>query len=118
MTSGAVGTFRFENVWDPEQALKLYPSVIAVTVSSGETVKAIGTPWDVMPLHWPTLRDGAADDGVVGPPQALARAHTTVTRDQAARLENHAAAAPRVLPSSVGICRLSGFCGEAACIDV
>jgi hypothetical protein len=49
--------FRFENVRDPEQPLKLYPTVIEVTVSSAETVKAIGAPCDVVPLHWPALTD-------------------------------------------------------------
>src|SRR5687768_17581137 len=55
--SGAVGTSKPENVCDPEQPLKSYPSVIEVTRSSADTTNAIGAPWDVVPLHSPTLRD-------------------------------------------------------------
>jgi hypothetical protein len=53
VTDGAVSRFRFENVCDPEQPLKLYPSVISVTFSSGETVNVIGVPCAVVPIHWP-----------------------------------------------------------------
>ena len=48
MTFGAMLRLRFENVCDPEQPLKLCPTVIAVTFSSGEIVKAIELPWDVV----------------------------------------------------------------------
>jgi hypothetical protein len=65
MASGAVGTFRFENVCVPEQPLKLYPTAIAVRTSSEDTVKVIGVPCAVVPLHRPTLSDEA--DGDVGP---------------------------------------------------
>lgn len=52
-----MGILTSSNVWKPEQPLKLYPTVIATTASLGETVKLIGVPWDVVPLHWPTLSD-------------------------------------------------------------
>jgi hypothetical protein len=52
-TGGAIWRFKFGNICDPEQLLNLYPTVIEVTLSSGETVKAIGIPWAVVPSHWP-----------------------------------------------------------------
>jgi hypothetical protein len=51
---GAVSRFRFENVCTPEQPPKLYPTVMEVTFWSGETVKLIALPWDVVPVHWPS----------------------------------------------------------------
>jgi len=54
VTDGAVSRFRFENVCVPEHPLKLYPTEIEVTFSSADTVKLIGVPWDVIPLHWPS----------------------------------------------------------------
>ena len=45
---------RFENAFNPEQPLKLYPTVMAVTFWSDETVKVIGLPWDVVPFHCPS----------------------------------------------------------------
>jgi hypothetical protein len=45
--------------------LKLYPTAIAVRVSSEETVNVIDAPCAVVPLHWPTLSD--EEDGDVGP---------------------------------------------------
>ena len=50
--------FSSENSRDPEQPLNSYPRDIVVTASpSAETEKAIGAPWDVVPLHSPTLSD-------------------------------------------------------------
>ena len=46
--------FRFENVFVPLQLPKLYPTAMAVTFWSAETVKVIGLPWDVVPLHSPS----------------------------------------------------------------
>jgi len=100
VTSGAVRTLRFENVCDPEQPLKLYPRVMVVTVSSWDTVKAIGIPWAVIPLHCPTLRDGAETDGAVGPLHAIARVQANVTKHLAARVAGHAAATLRAIRSS------------------
>jgi hypothetical protein len=51
VTSGTVSRLRFENVFIPEHPLKLYPTAIAVTLCSGETVKLIGAPCIVVPLH-------------------------------------------------------------------
>jgi hypothetical protein len=48
---GAMLRLRFENVSDPEQPLKSWPSVMVVTASSGEIVKEMGLPWAVVPLH-------------------------------------------------------------------
>ena len=42
-------------------------------------VKAIGVPWDVVPLHWPS---SPSDDGVVAP-QALITAHHTIVAKRA-----------------------------------
>jgi hypothetical protein len=91
MISGAVGRFRSEKVCDPEQPLKLYPTVIDVTVSSADTVKPIGMPWAVTPLQWPTLKDEAASDGPIGPPQPLARGHASITKQTAALAARRAA---------------------------
>src|SRR6185503_3061584 len=63
VTSGAVGTLKLENVFEPAHPLKSYPSVIVVTFSSGETVNAMGVPCDVVPVHSPALSDGAPNDG-------------------------------------------------------
>ena len=86
VTSGAVGTFRFENVCIPEQLLKLYPTAIAVRASSEDTVKLIGVPCAVLPLHSPTLSDEADGDAGLSPhPEASTAAkvpthHTTSVR--------------------------------------
>ena len=53
MTWGAMLSFRFENVCDPEHPLKSWAIVSVVTVSSAEIVNAIDLPWAVVPLHSP-----------------------------------------------------------------
>ena len=50
-TCGAISRLKLENVCNPEQPLKSCPSVMVVTVSSGEMVNAMGLPWIVVPLH-------------------------------------------------------------------
>jgi hypothetical protein len=50
-TFGAMARLRFANVSDPEHPLKACPTVMAVTSSSREIVKAMGIPWAVVPLH-------------------------------------------------------------------
>ena len=50
MTSGAVGTCRFENVCVPEQPLKLYPTEIVVSISSEDTVNVMALPCAVVPF--------------------------------------------------------------------
>jgi hypothetical protein len=90
VTIGAVSRFRFENVCSPEQPLKLYPTVMAVTFSSGDTLKVIGVPWDVVPLHWPS---SVAGDGVVGP-QALINAQHAIATKREPAFEISRAAAP------------------------
>ena len=57
VTFGAVGTFRFESTVEPEQPLKLYPTEILVTTSDEDTLKVIGAPWFVVPVHCPALND-------------------------------------------------------------
>ena len=52
-TSGSMSRLRFENVCNPEQPLKSCSSVMLVTASSGEIVKAMGLPCAVVPLHGP-----------------------------------------------------------------
>jgi hypothetical protein len=77
VTSGAVGTFRFENVSVPEQPLKLCPTEIVVRISSADTANVMDVPCAVAPFHSPTLSDEA--DGDVGPlPHAEARSPTSV----------------------------------------
>jgi hypothetical protein len=49
-----IARFKFENVFVPEQPLKLYPTVMAVTFWSDETVKVIGLFCYVVPLHSPS----------------------------------------------------------------
>ena len=44
VTSGAVSSVRLENVFDPMHPLKLYPTEIDVTFSSGDMVKLIVLP--------------------------------------------------------------------------
>jgi hypothetical protein len=90
VTSGAVGTFRFENACVPEQLLKLYPTAIAVRTSSEDTVKLIGVPCAVLPLHWPPLNDEA--DGDVGPsPHPEARSAAKVPTHHTAFVRVHIA---------------------------
>jgi len=43
-TLGAVSRSRFENLFVPVQPLKLYPTEIEVTLSSGDTLNVIGLP--------------------------------------------------------------------------
>ena len=70
---------RFENVFDPEQPLKLYPTVIDVTFSSGETTTAIDLPWDVVPFHTPSYEIGELE-GPEGDAQEFAAAHSAIVR--------------------------------------
>src|SRR5687768_10580048 len=71
--SGAVGTSKSKNVCDPEHPLKSYPTVIEVTRSSAETTNVIGAPWDVVPLHSPTLKGADRVNGKSAGVHALAR---------------------------------------------
>lgn len=73
LTSGAVSRFKFENVRVPEQPLKLYSTVIDVTFSSGDIVKLIVLPCEVVPLQWPARPAGV---GAALPPHPVARAQT------------------------------------------
>ena len=52
-TFGTILRLRPANVCDPVQPLKSCPTVMLVTVSLGEIVKATGRPWAVVPVHWP-----------------------------------------------------------------
>lgn len=97
------------NVWKPEQPLKLYPTVIVSTVSAGETVKLMGVPCDVVPLHWPTLRDWPPLRGAMtarGPMRVLQPAteiHAIVAKYHAALVGREAETA-RVALSVVDMC--------------
>jgi hypothetical protein len=53
VTFGAISILRFEKVCVAEHPLKLYPTVIEVTFSSGEMLNEIGLPCDVVPAHSP-----------------------------------------------------------------
>jgi hypothetical protein len=70
-------TLRFGNVCVPEHPLKLCPTVIVVTFSSADTVKLIGLPCDVVPLHCPLM---SRRDGDVALPQAIMSAHAATVR--------------------------------------
>ena len=59
--------------------MKSYPRVIEVTRSSADTTNAIGAPWDVVPLHSPTLRDAVRLNGKSAVVHALARTQDIVT---------------------------------------
>ena len=73
MTLGVVSRFRLENVFVPAQPLKLYPTEIEVTLSSGDTVNVIGRPCVVVPLQVPALPAGAGE----AEPQPLVNAPDT-----------------------------------------
>jgi hypothetical protein len=78
MTWGTVSTLRLENVCEPEQPLKLCPTVIVVTLSSEDTENVMGLPCEVVPDHCPSI---AGRDGDVSLPQAVNSAHiATVSR--------------------------------------
>src|SRR5580765_8210867 len=74
ITVGAVSRLRFEYVWMPEQPLKLYPTEIEVTFWFDATLKVMGTPCAVVPLHWPSSAPDEEGEGVVGL-QALNEPH-------------------------------------------
>ncbi len=59
---------RSENAISPEQPGNRYPTEIAFTFWSGDTVMTIEVPWAVVPNHWPLNSPGvSADrDGAVG----------------------------------------------------
>jgi hypothetical protein len=82
-------TIKSENVWDPVHPLKSKPTVIVVTVSFGETIKAIGMRWEVWPCHSPTFRDAAPPipgkaraTGKTARVHALATRHAAITHSQ------------------------------------
>lgn len=114
VTSGAVGTFRFENVCVPEQLLKLYPTAIVVRTSSEDTVKLIVVPCAVLPLHWPTLSDET--DGDVGPlPHPEASTAAKVPTHPIAFFRVHIATRFWAIPVSVRLtCSASGARARAS----
>ena len=73
VTFGMVSRLKFEKVLDPVHPLKLYPTEIDVTFSSGEIVKLIGLPCAVVPLQLPALPSGVGEDEL----QALISPHHT-----------------------------------------
>ena len=78
VTWGTVSTLRLEKVCDPEQPMKLCPTVIVVTFSSDETENAIGLPCEVVPDHCPSI---TGRDGDVSLPHAVKSTHiATVSR--------------------------------------
>jgi hypothetical protein len=71
--------------------------MIEVTFSSGETVKVIGFPCDVVPSHSPTLSDENPSIGIVdgngGRTQALWRINATDRHNHRTPAGSHASAA-------------------------
>ena len=60
--------------------------VTAVTFSSEDTVKAIGVPCAVVPVHWPVVSDELVEDGSVELLHAHAQAHATIATNRITRL--------------------------------
>jgi len=96
-----MGAFKSAAAFDPEHPAKLYPTVTALTVSD-DTVKLIGCPWDVVPLHWPLK---VVDDGAVGPlspPQAVTamhRTHAVAARENRLMAGDRTSITPRTVPN-------------------